>query len=95
MAFPLDAMYFPLIFEKEQIQSADVAGIQHPKLECLKKLREMRYARHGEKYVDVKAFPHLHPWGDGGWYHKRPIPFMHNIKISTLQAQTWLSFLCA
>lgn len=45
----------------------DKAGRQYPKPEH-ESLKQIVLAKYGEKYLDCKAFPHLHPWGNGGWY---------------------------
>ena len=36
---------------------------------------------YGEKYLDAKAFPHLHPYGHGGQYHKCPMAFRAHTKM--------------
>ena len=84
MAFPLDAKYFeefPLIYNEELFTAADKAGRQFPKPECQESLRNLCHTTYGEKYLDVKAFPHLHPYGHGGWYHKCPLAFQAHIKM--------------
>ena len=70
MAFLIDATYFdpfPLIFDEGL---SDLAGRQNP---CLKvsqdKLKELTKARYGDHDLEDKMFPHLHPWGSGGWYY--------------------------
>lgn len=55
--------------------NTDVAGQQHPRPEVHQGLLDLCKAKYGEMYLDCKAFPHLHPWGHGGWYHRCPIPF--------------------
>ena len=81
MAFPLDGKYFddfPVIRKDMQ---TDVAGRQYPRPELAESLVELCQAKYGEKYLDCKTFPHLHPWGFGGWYHKCPIPFNAHVKM--------------
>ena len=66
MAFPVDSRYFdnfPLIF-----QSKDVAGVQHPQPKSRDVLHGLVSAEYGERYLEPKTFPHLYPWGFGGWY---------------------------
>ena len=81
MAFPLDGKYFddfPVIRKDMQ---TDVAGRQYPRSELAESLVELCQAKYGEKYLDCKTLPHLHPWGYGGWYHKCPIPFNIHVKM--------------
>ena len=75
MAFPLDAKYFddfPIIQVDMQ---DDIAGRQYPQPELAESLANLCQTKYGEEFLDCKAFPHIHPWGYGGWYHKCPIPF--------------------
>ena len=81
MAFPLDVKYFddfPVI--RGDIND-DIAGRQYPHPELAKSIVKLCQAKYGEEFLDCKAFPHLHPWGYGGWYHKCPIPFNTHVKM--------------
>ena len=81
MAFPLDAKYcddFPVI---RGDMHSDVAGCQYPHPELAQSLLNLCQAKYGEEFLNCKAFPHLHPWGYGGWYHKCPIPFNAVVKM--------------
>ena len=87
MAFPLDGKYFddfPVIRKDMQ---TDVAGRQYPHPELAESLVEFCQAKYGKKYLDCKTFPHLHPWGYGGWYHKCPIPFNAHVKMRLYDVQ--------
>ena len=85
MAFPVDSRYldqFPLIFNEED--KADVAGMQHPQppmRESREALRDLVTTRYGEKDLEPKSFPHLHPWGFGGWYYKSDMSFSAHVKM--------------
>ena len=84
MAFPLDAKYFddfPLIYGEPVFSSSDVAGQQFPQPESREALQHLCHTTYGEKYLDVKAFPHLHPYGYGGWYHRCPMAFQAHTKM--------------
>ena len=72
VAFPLDAKYFDQFPIVSNDDTADIASI--PKLN-IKSLKELVLAKYGEKYLDCKAFPHLHAWGNGGWYNACGMPF--------------------
>ena len=68
MEFPFDATYFdqfPLIFDEGLI---DVAGRQNRFKVSQNKLEELTKASYGDD-MEAKTFPHLHPWGFGGWYY--------------------------
>ena len=83
MAFPVDATYFdnfPLVRGEPLLGPSDKAGKQFPKAEQ-DALRDLGHASYGAKYLDCKAFPHLHPYGHGGWYHKCPMAFQAHIKM--------------
>ena len=83
MAFPLDATYFdnfPLYHGEPILDPSDKAGHQFPKPEC-EVFKRLCHASYGEKYLDAKAFPHLHPYGHGGWYHKCPMAFQAHTKM--------------
>ena len=75
LAFPVDSEYFeqysPLYGEM------DIAGIQNPKPhlidevhENIEQLRESTSVQYGQKYLLEKTFPHLFPYGKGGWFYK-------------------------
>ena len=81
MAFPLDAKYFDDFPVIRGDMHDDIAGRQYPRPELTESLVNLCQAKYGEEFLDCKAFPHLHPWGYGGWYHKCPIPFNAHIKM--------------
>ena len=89
MAFPVDSRYFdnfPLIFEQK-----DVAGVQHPHpgTQCREHLHQLTAAKYGEKYLEPKTFPHLHPWGFGGWHYECPMGFSPHIKMRLFDVRGW------
>ena len=90
MAFPVDTRYFdqfPLIFDAK-----DVAGVQHPQpqvSECRETLQQLVTAQYGEKYLEPKTFPHLHPWGHGGWYYQCPVPLAAHVKMRLFDVRGW------
>ena len=77
MAFPLDAKYFD---DFQMDMHSDIAGRQYPR-HLNKSITDFCQAKYGERNLDSKTFPHLHPWGYGGWYHKCPIPFNAHVKM--------------
>ena len=62
MAFPLDANYLENFPSLRKDWSEDVAGRQCPIPKSHTNLQDLCQAKYGEKYLDCKAFPHLHPW---------------------------------
>ena len=80
LAFPLDAKYFDQFPIVSNDDTGDIAGRQYPKVEH-EILKKLVLAKYGEKYLDCKAFPHLHPWGNGGWYNACGMPFQAHIKM--------------
>lgn len=81
MAFPLDANYFDNFPAMTKDWSEDIAGRQCPRPEAHRILQDLTRAKYGEKYLDCKSFPHLHPWGHGGWYNNCQMPFNAHIKM--------------
>ena len=83
MAFPVDSCYFdqfPLIFDEGE----DKPGIQHPQtpmMESQGALRDLVTTKYGEKDLEPKSFPHLHPWGFGRWYYKSDMTFSAHVKM--------------
>ena len=61
----------------------DIAGHQYLKAEH-ESLKQVVLAKYGEKYLDCKAFPHLHSWSSGGWYNACGMPFRTHIKMRLL-----------
>ena len=90
MAFPVDARFFdnyPLVFGKED----DVAGRQYPHehSECQERMKELVSTYYGEKFLEPKTFPHLFPWGFGGWHYNCPMKFESDIKMKLYDVRGW------
>ena len=90
MAFPVDARFFdnyPLVFGKED----DVAGRQYPRehSECQERMKELVSTYYGEKFLEPKTFPHLFPWGFGGWHYNCPMKFESHIKMKLYDVRGW------
>ena len=94
MAFPVDSRYFdqfPLIYNTNFEGHGDVAGRQYPRPECQANLQDIVYTKYGEKSLDVKTFPYLHPWGFGGWHYDCEMPFSAHIKMRLYDIRGWFS----
>ena len=76
LAFPLDAKYF----DQFPIVSNDDRADTVPEAEH-ESLKQLVLAKYGKKYLDCKAFPHLHPWGNGGWYNACGMAFQAHINM--------------
>ena len=89
MAFPVDSEYFdqysPLYGD------LDIAGIQNPQPHMIDKaqdsvewLRECTSVQYGQEYLLEKTFPHIFPYGEGGWHYKCSLGFSQFTKIRLL-----------
>ena len=65
LGFPLDAKYFD---QFPLVSNDDITGRQYLKAEH-ESLKQLVLAKYSDKYLDCKAFPHLHPWGNDEWYN--------------------------
>ena len=88
MAFPVDARFFDdysLVFGEED----DMAGRQYPHghSECTKAVRNLVTAHYGE-FLEPKTFPHLFPWGFGGWHCNSRMKYEGHIKMR-LHVRGW------
>ena len=86
MTFPLDSTYF------DGLPSQVEAGVQHPQAslgECGHNLLELVTARYGEAFLEPKVFPHLHPWGYGGWFYDCEMNFAAHIKMRVFDVRGW------
>ena len=90
MVFPVDARFFdnyPLVFGKEDY----VVGRQYPHehSECQERTKELVSTYYGENFLEPKTFPHLFPWGYGGWHYICPMKFESDIKMKLYDVQGW------
>ena len=94
MAFPVDSRYydqFPLIYGEDE---ADIAGLQHPQNsvpQCRESVRDLVHTQYGEIDLEPKAFPHLHPWGYGGWHYKCELNFSPHVKMRLFDVRGWFA----
>ena len=94
MAFPVDSNYFdqfPLIYSTNNEGSGDVAGRQYPRPECQANLQDIAYTKYGERFLDVKTFPYLHPWGFGGWHYDCEMSFSAHVKMRLFDIRGWFA----
>ena len=89
MAFPVDSEYFDQYSPLHG--NMDIAGIQNPQPHMIDKvqdsvkwLRECTSVQYGQEYLLEKTFPHLFPYGEGGWQYKCSLGFSQFTKIRLL-----------
>ena len=89
MAFPVDSEYFDQY--SPLYGNLDIAGIQNPQPNMIDKvqdsvewLRECTSVQYGQEYLLEKTFPHLYPYGKGGWHYKCSLGFSQFTKIRLL-----------
>ena len=96
MIFPASSDYFnqfPAIHSVQQ-----VSGIQHPREDhqkmmdhALEQLQQMTTAMYGDKFLEPKLFPHLHPFDFGGWHPGCSMEFSDHVKMRLYNVRGWFS----
>ena len=83
---------YPLVYNaSSEPGTGDVAGRQHPRPQCQTNLHDIVYTKYGETFLDVKTFPHLHPWGFGGWHYDCEMSFSAHIKMRLFDIRGWFA----
>ena len=89
MAFPVDSEYFDQY--SPLYGNLDIAGIQNPQPHMIDKvqdsvewLRECTSVQYGQELLLEKVFPHLFPYGKGGWHYKCSLGFSQFTKTRLL-----------
>lgn len=96
MAFPVDSEYFeqysPLYGEM------DIAGVQNPKphmidevQDNIDQLRQTTSVQYGQRYLFEKTFPHLFPYGKGGWFYHCALGLSQFTKTKLLDCRGYFS----
>ena len=94
MIFPSSSEYFdrfPAIHSMQQ-----EAGVQHPckdheemLAQAVVNLRQLTTAHYGDKFLEAKLFPYIHPFGFGGWYHGCGMNFSDHVKMRLFDVRGW------
>ena len=94
MIFPSSSEYFdqfPAIHDMQQ-----PAGVQHPQKDLEDKrvlateyLRQITTAHYGDKFLEAKVFPHIHPYGFGGWHNGCSMDFSDHVKMRLFDVRGW------
>ena len=61
----------------------------HGHSECTEAMKNLVTAHYGEEYLEPKTFPHLFPWGFGGWHYNSPMKFEGHIKMRLYDVRGW------
>ena len=96
MVFPSNSDYFdqfPAIHSVRQ-----EAGIQHPREDhqqmvehAVEELQLMTTTVYGDKSLEPKVFPHLHPFGFGGWHKGCSMDFSDHVKMRLYDVRGWFA----
>ena len=96
MVFPSSSDYFDQFPAIHSVQQA--AGIQHPREDhqqimehAVEELQLMTTAVYGDKVLEPKVFPHLHPYGFGGWHKGCSMDFSDHVKMRLYDVRGWFA----
>ena len=96
MVFPSSSDYFDQFSAIHSVQQ--VAGVQHPRKDheemmehALEQVRQMSTTHYGDKFLELKVFPHLHPFGFGGWYSGCSMDFSDHVKMKLYDVRGWFA----
>ena len=94
MIFPSSSEYFdqlPAIHDMQQ-----PAGVQHPQKDLEDKrvhateyLQQITTAHYGDTFLEAKVFPHIHPYGFGGWHNGCSMNFSDHVKMRLFDVRGW------
>ena len=92
MVFPSSSDYFnqfPAIHSAQQ-----AAGVQHPREDhqemmerALEEIRQISTTVYGDKFLEPKVFPHIHPFGFGGC----SMDFSDHVKMRLYDVRGWFA----
>ena len=54
----------------------------------------MSTAQYGDKFLEPKLFPHIHPFGFGGWYGGCSMDFLDHVKMRLYDVRGWFARDC-
>ena len=96
MVFPSSSDYFnqfPAIHSAQQ-----AAGVQHPRKDhhemmerALEEIQQMTTTVYGDKFLEPKVFPHIHPFGFGGWHSGCSMDFSDHVKMRLYDVRGWFA----
>ena len=96
MVFPSSSDYFnqfPAIHSAQQ-----AAGVQHPREDhqemmerALEEIRQISTTVYGDKFLEPKVFPHIHPFGFGGWHSGCSMDFSDHVKMRLYDVRGWFA----
>ena len=96
MIFPSSSEYFdqfPAIHSMQQ-----EAGVQHPRKDleemmarAVEQIQQLTTVHYGDKFLEPKVFPHIHPFGFGGWYFGCSMDFSDHVKMRLFDVRGWFA----
>ena len=96
MVFPSSSDYFNQFSAIHSAQQA--AGVQHPREDhqemmerALEEIRQMSTTVYGDKFLEPKVFPHIHPFGFGGWHNGCSMDFSDHVKMRLYDVRGWFA----
>ena len=96
MVFPSHSDYFDQFPAIHSVRQA--AGIQHPREDhqqmmehAVEELQLMTTTVYGDKSLEPKVFPHLHPFGFGGWHKGCSMDFSDHVKMRLYDVRGWFA----
>ena len=96
MVFPSSSDYFDQFPAIHSVQQA--AGVQHPSKDhqelmeyALDQVRQMSTTQYNDKFLEPKLFPHIHPFGFGGWYSGCSMDFSDHVKMRLYDVRGWFA----
>ena len=51
----------------------------------------MMMTMYGDKFLALKVFPHIHPFGFGGWYNGCSLDFTDHVKMRLYDVRGWFA----
>ena len=64
---------------------------QNPQCESQETLQDLVTTKYGQKSLEPKTFPHLHPWGFGGWHYQCELSYSVHIKMWLFDVRGWFT----
>ena len=96
MIFPSSSEYFDQFPAIHAILQP--AGMQHPRKDlegtlahATEYLQQITTAYYGDKFLESKVFPHIHPYGFGEWYNGCFMDFSDHVKMRLFDVRGWFA----
>ena len=94
--FPSSSTYYDQFHPIHAAQQ--VAGVQHPRKDhqeimhhALDHIHQMMITMYGDKFLEPKVFPYIHPFSFGGWYNGCSMDFSDHVKMRLYNVRGWFA----